>query len=240
MKKTICLTIVSLAIASLALAQSQNVIFETIYLNPKTESIKELGEKIKSHNQKFHATAPYGASVWEVLTGPRSGDMFWVMGPFTFADLDKRPAEGGHDDDWSGNVLPLTNSMHDGSYWKLIPEFAYFPSENYQGKVMRVRLAHIKPGKMEEFRREMTRIMEVVNKNKPGNSFSIYNNMANDGDKDVAVVWQYPNYAYLDMDYEFNKKYEDMFGDNSWNEFQEAMNEIVISSSDELLERDAD
>jgi len=236
MKKSIYLTIATLAIASFALAQSQNVIFETIYLNPKTESLKELGDKMKTHNQKYHATPPYTASVWRVLTGERSGNILWIMGPFTFADLDKRPAEGGHDDDWSGNVLPLTHGMHHGYYWKLIPEFAYTPSEDYRGNVMRVRTVDIKPGKMEEFRREMTRIMEVVNKSKLGNSFSIYNNMANDGDKDVAVVWQYPNYAYLDIDYEFSKKYEEVFGDNSWNEFQEAMRDIVDGSSDELLE----
>jgi hypothetical protein len=236
MKKPIYLTIVALAIASLTLAQSQNVIFETIYLNPKMESLKELGDKMKTHNQKYHTTPPYTASVWNVLTGERSGDMLWIMGPFTFADLDNRPAEGSHDDDWSGNVLPLTHGMHDGYYWKLIPEFAYTPSEDYRGNVMRVRTLDIKPGKMEEFRREFTRIFEVVNANKLGNSFSVYNNLANDGERDVALVWQFKNYAQLDLNVEFSKKYEAKFGDNSWNEFQEAMREIVDSSSDELLE----
>jgi len=237
MKKTIYLTILALVITSLTIAQTPNVIYETIYLNPKTESLKELGEKMKAHNQSYHAEPPYRAGVWRVLTGERSGNMLWVMGPFTFADLDNRPAEGGHDDDWIGNVLPLTHGMSNGYYWKLMPDFAYTPSENYQGKVMRVRTLNIKRGKMEEFWREMTLIFEVVNENKLGNSFSVFRNQANDGEKDVALVWQYENYAYMDVDNEFRKKYEEMHGDNSWSQFQEAMREIVESSSDELLER---
>ena len=237
MKKSFYLTIIAMVITSLTVAQDQNVIFETIYLNPKTESLKELGEKMKTHNQTYHATPPYTAAVWRVLTGERSGNMLWVMGPFTYADLDNRPAEGGHDDDWIGSVLPLTHGMNNGYYWKLMPDFAYAPSENYQGKVMRVRTLDIKRGKMEEFKREMTLIFEVVNKNKLGNSFSVFSNHANDGERDVALVWQFDNYAYMDLDIEFSKKYEAMHGDNSWSQFQEAMREIVVSASDELLER---
>jgi hypothetical protein len=236
MKKSIYLIVALIAVSSIVFAQTPNVIYETIYLNPKTESLKDLGERMKAHNQKYHATPPYNASVWRVLTGERSGDMLWIMGPFTFADLDSRPSAGGHDDDWSGKVLPLTHGMHDGYYWKLIPEFAYNPYEDYRGKVMRVRTLDIKPGKMDEFRREMSLIFEVVNENKLDNSFSIFNNMANDGERDVALVWQFENYAYMDRDNEFSKKYEAMHGDNSWNHFQEAMRDIVENGSDELLE----
>jgi len=133
MNQRICITLALLAFASLTFAQ--NVVFESIYLEPKTESLKELGGKMKSHNEKYHATAPYMASVWRIITGQNSGKMLWIMGPFTFADLDSRPAVGGHDDDWMGNVLPLTHGMSDGYYWKLRPENMYAPSEDYRGKL---------------------------------------------------------------------------------------------------------
>ena len=68
-------------------------------------------------------------------------------GHLPFSDLDNRPSDGGHDDDWSGNVLPLTHGMHDGYYWKLMPDHMYTPREDYQGKIMRVRTFDIKPGK---------------------------------------------------------------------------------------------
>lgn len=236
MKKPIYLTVIMLLMTSMTFVYSQNVVFETIYLQPKTESIKELGEKMKVHNEKYHSTAPYTASVWRVLTGQHSGNMLWIMGPFTFSDLDTRPADGGHDEDWSEGVLPLTHGMSDGYYWKLRPESSYLPSEGYRGKLMRVRTLDIKPGKWDEFSHMMSLIMKVYNEKKLENSIGIYNNVVQDQNRDVAIVWQYENYAYMDNDMDFGKIYEEVHGDNSWNRFNEAMREIVESASDELME----
>ena len=195
MKKSIYLTIVAFAVTCITVVQSQNVVYETIYLSPKTENILELSEKMTAHNEKYHGTAPYNASVWRVLTGERSGNMLWIMGPFTFSDLDNRPATGGHDEDWAGKVLPLTHGMHNGYYWKLRPAHMYTPSETYQGKIMRVRTLDIKPGKMDEYNHLMDNIMKVYNEKKLDHSMAIFNNVAGDQNRDVAIVWQYENYA---------------------------------------------
>jgi len=236
MKKPIYLTVIALLITSMVIAQSPNVIYETIYLTPKTESLKDLGEKMKAHNQQYHATPPYNASVWRVTTGERSGDMLWIMGPFTFADLDSRPSDGGHDEDWSGNVLPLIHGMHDGYYWKLRPDHMYAPSEGYQGKIMRVRTFDIKPGKDDEFTDMISLINKVYTEKKIGHSRAVFNNVVKDQNRDVAVVFQYENYAYLDESQNIGKLFEEVHGDNSWNKFMEAMRDIVESTSDELLE----
>jgi len=236
MKKLIYLFSVTLAITCFSAVQGQNIVYETIYLSPKTDNILELGEKMTAHNEKYHATAPYNASVWRVLTGERSGNMLWVMGPFTFSDLDNRPATGGHDEDWAGKVLPLTHGMHNGYYWKLRPNYMYTPSEDYQGKIMRVRTLDIKPGKWYEYKHMMDLIMKVYNEKNIGHSVAIFDNVVADNNRDVAIVWQYPNYTYMDEDLEFSKKFEEIHGDNSWNHFMEAMREIVESASDELLE----
>lgn len=236
MKKSICLITMVLVFASITFAQSQNLVFESIYLSPKTESLKELGDKMKAHNQQYHATPPYNASVWSVLTGERSGDLLWIMGPCTFTDLDSRPSDGGHDEDWREEVLSLTHGMHNGYYWRLREGEMYNPSEDYRGKVMRVRTLDIKPGKWEEFQHMMSLIMKVYNEKKPAHSIGIYNNVVPDQSRDVAIVWQYENYAYMDRDEEFSQTYEEVHGDNSWSQFYEAIQEIVQSSSDELLE----
>jgi len=232
MNQRICITLTLLAFASITFAQ--NVVFESIYLEPKMENLKELGEKMKSHNVNYHATAPYTASVWQVITGQNSGKLLWIMGPFTFADLDSRPSDGGHDEDWMGNVLPLTHGMSDGYYWKLRPDYVYSPSETYQGPVMRVRVLDIRRGKSEEFGNAMDKIMEVYNEKKPNHSMAIYDNFASDQNRDVAIVWQYENFAYFDQDLAFAKLYEEVHGDNSWNHFMEAWREIVESASDEM------
>lgn len=76
----------------------------------------------------------------------------------------------------------------------------------------------------------------MLNENNLGASFSVYNNRGNDGEGVVALVWQFENYADLDANNEFCKKYEAIYGDNSWSQFQEAMRDFVISSSGELSE----
>ena len=236
MKKPFIVGIALLAYAGITLAQTENVVFETIFLKPKTENLKELGEKLATHNKKFHPEGPYAANSWQVLTGEHSGQILWVMGPFTFADLDNRPDEGGHDDDWAGNVMPLTHGMHDGNYWRMLTDYGYLPSENYQGKIMRARLIDVKPGKWDEFLHLMTMINKVYAANNFGHSFALFDNWSNDGVNDAAIVWQYDNYAYFDVDLEFTKKYEEVYGDNSWNQFNEAIREIVVSAHDEIYE----
>lgn len=236
MKKPIYMIFLMFVFTSMVFAQSPIVVFETIYLSPKTEHLKEIGEKMKEHNQQFHATPPYNASVWSVITGERSGDLLWIMGPFTFTDLDSRPSDGGHDEDWRENVLPLTHGMYNGYYWKLRPDESYLPSENFQGKLMRVRTLDLKPGKGYEFKHMMSLIMKVYDEKKLGNSIGVYNNVVRDQNRDVAIVWQYENYAYMDRDNQFQKLFDEVHGENAMNNFNQAMREIVISSSDELLE----
>jgi len=236
MKKPFIASIALLIFVSLTSVQAQNVVFETIYLQPKTENLKEFGENVKAHNEKFHAESPYSANAWQVNTGEHSGQILWIMGPFTFADLDNRPGAGAHNEDWMNNVMPLTQGMNDGNYWKMLPEYGYLPSENYQGKIMRARLIDIKPGKWDEFLHMMTMINKVYAANKFGHSFALFDNWSYDGVRDAAIVWSYDNYAYFDTDLEFSKKYEEVYGDNSWNQFNEAMREIVESSYDEIYE----
>lgn len=237
MKKAFITTIALLAVVSLSFAQSENVVFETIYLDPKTDHLKEVGDNIKAHNEKYHAEMPYTASAWSTLTGEHSGQILWIMGPFTFADLDNRPSEGGHDDDWAENVMPHVNGMHNGAYWRRFNDIGYMPSENYQGKIMRVRFITLKEGKWDEYEHLLSGINKVYQENSFTHSFAMYGNWSNTKVGDIAIVWQYDNYAYFDQDLEFVKKYEEVFGENSWNMFLEAWRDYVKDANDVMYER---
>ncbi len=64
--------------------------------------VAQFEDALAKHNQRFHAEGPYTALVYYVVTGPRSGQMLWLMGPGTFTSLDGRPSGDPHDSDWSG------------------------------------------------------------------------------------------------------------------------------------------
>ena len=236
MKKPMLLSAILIAMATLSYGQTNYVMWESIYLRPKTDQLKDLGQHMKAHNDNYHSQAPYQARVWNVTTGPRSGGMVWFMGPCTFTDLDNRPAGGGHDDDWRDNVMMHVTEISDGGYWRLMEGFSYLP-ENLNPKVMWIRYIDVKRGKWDEFEHLMTSIMKNYEENKFNHSMGLYENVVNDGSgKDMAIVWQYNNYAYLDENLEFSNKYEEIYGDNSWRDFMEAVYDYTESTEDEMME----
>ena len=82
----------------------------------------------------------------------------------------------------------------------------------------------------------MSLINKVYTEKKMGHSRAVFNNVVKDQNRDVAIVFQYENYAYMDKSQNMGKLFEEVHGDNSWNNFLEAMRDIVESTSDELLE----
>ena len=237
MKKPIITTFALLAIVSLTSLYAQNVVFETIYLKPNTQNLKELQENLKAHNEKYHAEGPYTASTWQVITGEHSGMISWIMGPFTFADLDNRPSDDGHNDDWMGNVLPNTHGMKDGNYWRMWEDYGYSPSEGFQGDIMWVRYVKLKFGKADEYRHLLHSIQKVYDANNFPNSMGVYGNWSNGGEADVALVWQFPNWATFDENRMFWKSYEEVHGDNSWSRFLDAIEDYTVDAWDEMYER---
>jgi len=236
MKKPMLLSVMLTVIVSLSYGQTDYMMFESIYLDPNMDQLKQLGDNMKSHNNKYHSQDPYRASVWNVLTGKNSGKLAWIMGPCTFTDLDNRPSDGGHDEDWRDNVMTHIDKMSDGAYWRLMDGFSYQP-ENLTPKVMWARYVDVKRGKWDEFEHLMTTIMKNYETNNFGHSMGLYENVVNDGSgRDVAIVWQYENYSYLDQNLEFSQKYEEIYGDNSWRDFMEAIYDYTESVQDELFE----
>ena len=223
MKTLIAFLILALSFGVQAQEDDSYHMYETIRLKPDTRHLKELSANMAAHNKKYHSEGPYTALVWQISTGPDAGSLVWMMGPCKFSDLDSRPSADGHDEDWMGNVMPHTHGMKDGNYWKMWNDFGYMPSEDFQGAIMRVRYVNLKPGKYEEYKHLLGAIQKVYDANSFKSSMSVYDNWSGGGKADVALVWQYPNWAVFDEDMQFWKKYEEVHGDNSWATFIEAI-----------------
>ncbi len=111
MKKSILVSLCFFFILGFVKAQDTGThMYETIYLTPIPAKISELDAGLTAHNKKYHGEGDYSAFVQYVLTGRKTGDYVWLMGPGNFARLDSRPAEGGHDEDWNANVCHLFQS----------------------------------------------------------------------------------------------------------------------------------
>ena len=217
--------------------------WETIILTPDLTKLKILGENLRKHNQKYHKTAPYQATVYNIVSGPDTGKLVWLMGPVTFPQLDSRPAQGGHDEDWRDNVMPYIKKVEQGEYWEgdsklsntsmLTPNPADYPILFTRYWKVDINHQHQIQGRLE--------LISKTIKEMPGvNPWGIYYNLFRQGDlgRHIATVGFYKNWTDFDRDWEFKKTFMNSHDDNDWYSFVRDTDLLLEDSWDEIWEYD--
>ena len=98
---------------TLSAQESENYnMWEDIMLTPDFTKLKILETNMRKHNQTYHKSGPFEAAVYNIVSGPNSGNIIWEMGPMMYKHNDTRPDSGGHDEDWRDNVMPYIKKMH--------------------------------------------------------------------------------------------------------------------------------
>ncbi|WP_373074888.1 hypothetical protein [Zeaxanthinibacter enoshimensis] len=220
------------------MAQEENndyVMYESIILTPNTTKLKVLGENMQKHNQKYHSTAPYSANVYNISTGANAGKMIWMMGPMKFADLDKRPAEGGHDEDWRDNIMPYINEMGTAEYWKAdskLSNLSMMDGTPGQYPIIYVRYWDVEKGQGHNVDKFLETVSSTI-KNMPGdNTWGVYDNQFRQGEagRHLATVSFHKKWAELDEPNKFRESYNEMHGENTWDAFIKN-NQMTFSNS---------
>jgi hypothetical protein len=150
MKKTFFLW---LFIAAAFFANSQgSTLYRVNFVKPKAGMKSAFEANWKSHLAKFHK-ADDKRTVYEVVSGPHSGEYHIVEGPIAFADMDtERPNAKEHGLDLEKNFSPLLepNSMN--------AIFRWDDTASFNGKVtaekFQVTVTHVKPNLITETIRE--------------------------------------------------------------------------------------
>jgi hypothetical protein len=212
--------------------------FEILYLTPRTDKIVELREALKKHNSTYHTEGQNKVSVWNIHTGPHTGDLAWVMGPLTFTELDSRVDGKEHNEDWVKNVMPNVKHVSDGEYWKQDDELSYIPEGSFSGNEVWT-VYDVVPFEGYRFTELLEKVVEVYKAKSYPNYFSVYRSQFDGGNgHDVAIGFGFKNYAFFDEEDKFWKDYEEVHGENSRWKFFEEYREVVSSSYDELSELD--
>jgi hypothetical protein len=217
-------------------AQDSYIMYETMYIKPKFDKIKEFNAALAAHNKKFHAEGPHAAAIQRVANGSRAGQLVWVMGPLTFTDLDDRPSDQAHQDDWS-TVMPYIDEVTEVEYWRMDPDLSYTPEGwNFTPKI-HVRSWELKHGRSEEFLSIMKKIVEVFRAKKYDNSWHVYWNYFQNGNgRDIAGVFGFNNWSFYDEDPVFIKDFEEIHGEGSWAQTYEIMTQVTAEMTEELRE----
>lgn len=238
MKKSFLL-VLAIAFVSSVFSQEEDKsykMYELMYITPKTDKIKELGEALANHNKTYHNEGPFTAHIWMANTGPHTGDLIWSMGPLTFTDLDNRPDEEAHMADWTENVMPNIKKISEGEYWKLDEKVSHTPEGSFSGKEI-WSVYDIKPFEGYRFTALLEKVVEVYKAKSYPNYFQVYRSQFDGGNgRDVAIGFGFKNYSFFDEDDKFWKDYEEVHGEGSRWKFFEEYRDVVEHSFDELSE----
>lgn len=233
MKRALAVMFVFALVPALGVAEDYEM-YETTYLEVKAGHAEGFKKGMKAHNDRFHASGPYRATVWYVGNGRRSGQMFWAMGPCTFTDLDNRPSGEEHDSDWANNVL--AHAEEGGTeYWRLQPELSYRPDMRPRPKL---RIGFVDVERFEGYRfRELHKKAKAVREaKKDPDPRLVFRNQAGDGIRDFAVVRAFDEWAALDRDSSFGDDFEEVHGDGSWRRALMEVEEVIANRENEFHE----
>ena len=193
-----------------------------------------------AHNKKYHAEPPHTASVFNIVAGPNTGKMVWMMGPCTFSDLDNRPAADGHDEDWAGNIVPYLQDASHGEYWRRDKEMVV---DNREVQTMpmnmyMIRYMTVNRGQGYRINGLMKKAHAVMSAIDDVHYWAFYRNQFLQGwenGRHVAVVSGMNNWSeFDDNSWSFSKKFDEIHGEGSSDNFWDEMNEVFANQWHEI------
>ncbi len=230
--------LITLLVAAPILLTAQDnsyTMYMTVMLSPENAADQtELETVMKAHNQKFHQGGAYNAVVWNIITGPNTNKLVWMMGPLTFADIDGRPGSTDHYKDWAkvGQHLGGADGVE---YWKRDDKLSNVLSEE-PSPLIYVRIWKVNNEYGFLVNGLLKQISEAVKAMEGENQWTVWDNEFRQGNlgRHLATVSSMKNFAELDEDDDFEKAFRKVHGDDSWVPFVRTMGLAFEDSYDEI------
>ncbi|MDX1478680.1 MAG: hypothetical protein R3301_13300 [Saprospiraceae bacterium] len=214
--RKVCFALLLIPFLINAQDDAPTLVFQNVVLTPKVDKIAEFESALAAHNKRFHATDAHGCRVYNINSGPDIGKYIWTLGPTQWAALDSRPGEGAHDDDWA-NVMKHCEPAAHGSYWSFDASLSHFPADFNLSK-LRVMYVDLKRNSGEEVAYLLGKIRATYAEHLTDEPYGIYWNQTSSTreGRDMAVIWFFDKWAWMGEDSEFEKKFEMVHGEGSW------------------------
>ena len=225
-----------IAIPGLILAQesTDHLVIENVMLTVDPEHVSEFEAGIAAHNKKFHADEVYGARVYWISNGVNAGKYMWNMGPVPWAAMDGRPAQEGHDEDWTNNVIKYVEAEGEVNYWRFHPDRSNF-SRDFDLKNLFVFIIDIKRFKGMEFFNVLDKVQKTYAEKRPDQLYGVYTNeMANMEGNDFAWVEFFDKSSWMGRPDTFPQDYEAVHGEGSMTEMMKMLESSTSGERQEL------
>ena len=218
------------------IGQSDYRQYEVVRFKAKMGQHGDFEKALAAHNKKYHNTAPYKVGVFEIRTGPSSGEYELAMGPMTFTQMEGRPSGEEHEKDWQ-KVLEHVESIGEAIYWRADKDLVYQPagSENYSA--FRWRYGYVKPGQFDRFEKLIGQVIEVMKTRNHKASFQYYYRWGASQGPHVCTEMGMNSFSYYDTSPSWREEFEAVHGEGSMDMFSEELDLCIdrAKTYDELV-----
>jgi hypothetical protein len=213
--------------------------WEDIMLTPDNTKLKVLQDNMRKHNMTYHKDGHFKAVVYNIASGPNSGNIIWEMGPMKYSHNDTRPGEGGHDADWRDNVMPYIKKIQTIEYWtadKKLNNTSMLDGDNSKYPVYFVRYYEVADGPAPGVNTFFERVSKTVKALDGVNPWGVYYNEFRQGDlgRHIATFGFSPNWSDFDKDRNWVETFNKVNGENSWQNQQDLYSANFKNSWDEI------
>ncbi|WP_250437112.1 hypothetical protein [Hanstruepera flava] len=214
------------------------VMWESFMLTPDNTQLKVLSENMRKHNETYHNEGAFNATVFNIVSGPNSGKIVWMMGPMQFKHNDSRPSDDAHDNDWRDNVMPYVKKMHSIEYWSQddkLSNTGMLDGDASKYPLLFVRYHEVEDGaySVNDF---FTKVSSTIKEMEGDNPWGLYYNEFRQGDlgRHIASVGFFKNWTEFDDDNNFKETFLKLHGENSWDNFLRMGESTFSNSWDEI------
>lgn len=211
--------LMSLAPLPLTSQEGNNNLSQLVYMLPKVGEENLFTNAVKVHNELYHQTVPFKASLNMVMTGEEAGWYVWVMGPTNFTNLDNRPSGDAHDSHWDKTVAPHIKKYGRTEYWGFNEKLSYVSIPAEDVKYATVFFYQVKRGIGNEPLTEFFERFKNACEKKGVDVREYYSRFGtSNANRSLALAFSHTKLADLDVNNWVNKEYEALYGEGSWQE----------------------
>ncbi|MEW6982564.1 hypothetical protein AAD001_07910 [Colwelliaceae bacterium 6471] len=243
MKKIITLIAASALLTMPAVAEEKKSYtqWDTFRFTVDNKQAKTFTKNMRSHIKKYHTQAPMKTKIYNVAYGPNTNELIWVMGPVSFSELDARPDNKKHDEDWADNINPYIVSYGQGEIWRNMEGLMINNLDENSKDPERfiARYLTVNTDKESEvFKYLLMQVKNTLEKIGKSKFWTVMDNQFIQGQlngRHLMALSDLDNLAEMDEDWEFSKHFEELYGKGSFKAFQANYSEVFDNQWNEVI-----
>jgi len=240
---SIIIAVLSLSFSAFCAAEDAKTYkqYDTFRFTVDNQYAKKLTKNMRKHIKKYHVKGTLKTKIYNVTYGASANDLIWVMGPVSYAELDARPDDKKHDEDWADNINPYITSYNQSEIWRNMDglvinnqdEKAEAP-ERYITRYLTINSDQ----KKDVINYLLTQIKNTLDKTGKVKYWAVLENQFIQGNingRHLMAISSMESWAELDEDWEFGKHFEALHGKGSFKAFRESYNTVFKNQWQEVI-----